>query len=189
MFTEISLSFFFTTTKSTTTYFWWCHYTHMYTPRSTMKDSSHRQRHTTNRMVKPRIDTSTGRTLRNNFELRGVRGFSYVKLEDMGRPMAKHKRVHQVQRQNSFNTPDMKKRAGSMVSTARIPPGRKRSRKKSTPRAIKLLDKAWKNHFNRQRFLRVEKKKKSHHVQKGNTLKENQPCGAGPSPSEAQSAK
>ena len=93
----------------------------MYTPRSTMKDAS--QRSITNRMVKPRIDTSTGRTLRNNFALRGTRGFSYIKLDDMGRPTAQHKRVREVMKHNSFNIPAMKKRARSMVSTARIPPG------------------------------------------------------------------
>lgn len=164
----------------------------MYTPRSTMKGASSQKRSITKRMGKLFIDTShTRRTVRNNFALRGTRGLVYVKLDDMGRPMAKHKRVHQVQRQNSFNTPAMKKRARSVVFTARIPPERKRSRKKSTSRALNLLDKACKNHTNQNKFVRVKKipEKKSHRVQKGNTLKGNQPCGVEPSPSEAPSAK
>ena len=102
-----------------------------------------------------------------------------------------HKRVAALRRQQTFRR---KKRAVSNIgsTTLCVPIGKKLGKKmkrvQNSPRALFLLERAWRRRGNRDKFIRVESKKKSSDGIKRDTPKV-KPCGAAPSPSVEPSAK
>lgn len=166
----------------------------MFTPLSTMatpRTPTNTPRMSSTSPPVETIDTSSiRRDLHNMYVSRSRLPLTplYVTPNGTKQPMIIHKRVAALRRQQTFRR---KKRTVSnkgSTTLLRVSIGKKLKRVKSSPRALFLLEQAWRRHKNRDKFTRVESEKKSSDGIKRDTPKV-KPCGAAPSPSVEPSAK